>query len=113
MIARAAAWRERGRLDRARSVLETAVAVAPANLPLRLFRGRTRIEQGDCRGAAADFAAAVKRDEGRAGSWAALATAHLCLGDRRAARWAFERAVALAPEREELRRALAAVDSPP
>ena len=113
VIARAAAWRERGRLDRARSVLEAAVAGAPANVALRLFRGRTRIEQGDCRGAAADFTEAVRRDAGRAGSWAALATAQLCLGERAAARRAFERAVALAPEREELRRALAAVDSPP
>ena len=113
VVARAAAWRERGRLDRARSLLDAAVAGAPANVPLRLFRGRTRIEQGDCRGAAADFAEAVRRDEGRAGSWAALATAELCLGDRAAARRAFERAVALAPEREELRRALAQLSMRP
>ena len=109
VVARAAAWRERGRLDRARSLLDAAVAGVPAHVPLRLFRGRTRIEQGDCRGAAADFAEAVRRDEERAGSWAALATAHLCLGEKAAARRAFERAVALAPEREELRRALASL----
>ncbi len=112
VVARAAAWRERGRLDRARSLLDAAVAGTPTNVPLRLFRGRTRIEQGDCRGAAADFAEAVRRDEGRAGSWAALATAQLCLGDRDAARRSFERSVALAPEREELRRALASLDEP-
>ena len=100
---------ERGRLDRARSLLDAAVTGAPANVPLRLFRGRTRIEQGDCRGAAADFAGAVRLDEGRAGSWAALATSRLCLGDRAGARQAFERAVALAPERPELQRALAAL----
>lgn len=108
---RAALWRERGRLDRARSLLDAAVAGAPAHVPLRLFRGRMRIEQGDCRGAGADFAEAVRRDGERAGSWAALATAHLCLGEKAAARRAFERAVALAPEREELQRALAALDS--
>ena len=112
VVARAAGWRERGRLDRARSLLDAAVGAAPANVPLRLFRGRTRIEQGDCRGAAADFAEAVRREEKRAGSWAALATAELCLGDRAAARQSFERAVALAPEREELRRALASLDAP-
>ena len=110
VVERAAAWRERERLDRARSLLDAAVGSAPGNVPLRLFRGRTRIEQGDCRGAAADFAEAVRREEGRAGSWAALATAHLCLGDVAAARSAFERAVALAPEREELRRALTALE---
>ncbi len=111
VVARAAAWRERGRLDRARSLLDVAVAGRPANVALRLFRGRTRIEQGDCRGAAADFAEAVRRDDGRAGSWAALATAHLCLGEKAAARRAFERAVTLAPDREELRRALASLPS--
>ena len=109
VVARAAAWRGRGRLDRARVVLDAAVLGAPTNVPLRLFRGRTRIEQGDCRGAAADFAGAVRLDEGRAGSWAALATSRLCLGDRAGARQAFERAVALAPERPELQRALAAL----
>ncbi len=109
VVARAATWRERGRLDRARRLLDAAVADAPANVPLRLFRGRHRIEQEDCQGAAADFAEAVRLDSGRAGSWAALATAKLCLGDRAAARQAFERAVALAPERAELRRALAAL----
>ncbi|MDQ1349236.1 MAG: hypothetical protein QG573_2614 [Acidobacteriota bacterium] len=116
VVARAAAWRERDRPDRARSLLDAAVAGAPANVPLRLFRGRHRVEQGDCQGAAADFAAAVQREERRAGSWAALATAQLCLGDRAAARRSFERAVALAPEREELRRALASLedlDEPP
>ena len=105
VVARAAAWRERGRLDRARSLLlDAAVDIAPANVSLRLFRGRHRIEQGNCQGAAADFSQAVRLEEGRAGSWAALATAQLCLGDRTGARRAFERAVALAPEREELRR---------
>ena len=111
IVARAALWRERGRLDRARALLDAAVAGRPAHVALRLFRGRARIEQGDCGGAAADFAEAVRRDEARAGSWAALATAHLCLGDRAAARRAFERAVALAPEREELRRALTSLDA--
>ncbi len=112
VVERAAAWRERDRLERARALLDGAVASAPANVPLRLFRGRTRIEQGDCRGAAADFAAAVRLDDGRAGSWAALATAELCLGNRAAARRAFERALALAPERAELQRALASLESP-
>lgn len=112
VVERAAAWRARDRLERARALLDGAVASAPANAPLRLFRGRTLIEQGDCRGAAADFAAAVRLDESRAGSWAALATAELCLGDRAAARRAFERALALAPERAELQRALATLDSP-
>ncbi len=111
VVARAAAWRERERLDRARGILDAAVARAAENVPLRLFRGRTRIEQGDCRGAGADFAEAVRREPGRAGSWAALATAQLCLGDRAAARQSFERAVALAPEREELQRALAALEA--
>ena len=40
VVARAAAWRERDRPDRARSLLDAAVAGAPANVPLRLFRGR-------------------------------------------------------------------------
>lgn len=113
VVARAAAWRERGRIDRARALLDAAVAGVPANVPLRLFRGRTRIEQGDCRGAAADFAEAARRDEARAGSWAALGAAELCLGDRTAARRAFERAVALAPGREELQRALASLEASP
>ncbi len=109
VVERAAAWRARGRIDRARALLDAAVAGAPENVPLRLFRGRNRVEEGDCQGAAADFSQAVRLEEGRAGSWAALATAQLCLGDRAAARRAFERAVALAPEREELRRALASL----
>ncbi len=111
VVARAALWRERGRLDRARALLDAAVAGAgqrcAAALPRprahragRLSRRRRRLRRG---GAA--------RAEGRAGSWAALATAHLCLGDRAAARRAFERAVALAPEREELRRALTSLDA--
>ena len=112
VVARAAERRNRGRLDRARDLLDAAVRALPESVELRLFRGRTRIEQGDCRGALADFAAAADSDASRPGSWAALATAHLCLGDRAAARRAFERAVALAPERAELQRALAALDEP-
>ncbi|MEO8276248.1 MAG: alkaline phosphatase family protein [Thermoanaerobaculia bacterium] len=111
VLERAAAWRQQGRGDRAISLLDGAVATLPENLELTLFRGKGRIEQGDCRGARTDFATAVALDESRAGSWAALATAHLCLGERLATRRAFERAVALAPERVELQRALAALSS--
>lgn len=111
IAARSAAWRERGRSDRAQALLDAALAGAPRSALLRLGRGRLRIEQEDCRGAAADFAAAVEVDPERPGAWAALATARLCLGDRTAAREAFSRALALAPEREDLRRAMAALES--
>ncbi len=112
VVERAAGWRGRALPERALALLDAAVRALPASVELRLFRGRARIEQGDCRGAGVDFTAAVRRDGNRAGSWAALATAHLCLGERAAARRAFARAVALAPERAELRRALAALDNP-
>jgi Tfp pilus assembly protein PilF len=75
-----------------------------------LFRGRHRIDLGDCARAASDFTAAIRLEETRAGSWAALATAELCRGDKAASRRAFERALALAPERAEIRRALDALD---
>jgi tetratricopeptide (TPR) repeat protein len=112
VVARAAACRESGRADRAVALLDAAVEQAPASVELRLFRGRSRIELGDCAGAKRDFSAAVRLDAGRAGSWAALATAELCLGSREAARRDFERALELAPEREELRRALAGLRGP-
>jgi tetratricopeptide (TPR) repeat protein len=106
-VARAIAYQRSGQLERAARLMDGAVAARPRDPELLLFRGRYRMERGDCAGARADFAASVAIEAGRAAAHASLGLANLCLGERAAARAALARSLALDPEQPQVRALLA------
>jgi Flp pilus assembly protein TadD len=104
---RAAAYQQRGELRRARRLLDAAVRAAPADPPLRLMRGRLRIEARECAAAFEDFDVARTAAPDWAVAHGLAGTALLCLGRTAEARSAFERSLALDPSQSRLRQALA------
>ncbi len=109
LVRRAAAYQRSGRVERSVRLLAAAVAARPDEVELRIFRGRYRIEAGDCAGAEEDFAAAAGRSPENAVIQASLGLARLCRGDRSGARRAFERSLALDGDQPEVEKALAAL----
>jgi len=109
LVRRAAAYQRSGRVERSVRLLAAAVAARPREIELRIFRGRYRIETGDCAGAEEDFAAAAGRSPENAVVQASLGLARLCRGDRVGARRAFERSLALDADQPEVEKALAAL----
>ncbi len=105
LVARARAYRDSGRLARSVALLDGALA-ARGDDELRLFRGRYRIESGDCRGAAADFAAVVAAQPDDAVAHASLGMAKLCLGDPAGAARALKRSLELDPDQPAVSAAL-------
>ena len=81
--------------ERSLPLLEKAVAVAPNDPELRIFRGRYRLDRHDCSGALADFLAAEASNNALA--FASAGLAQMCLGDSAAAQASFARARALDP----------------
>ncbi|HTQ79127.1 MAG TPA: alkaline phosphatase family protein [Thermoanaerobaculia bacterium] len=112
VLARAAADRGQGVPQRSLPLLDRALALRPERTDLRLARGRLRMEGEDCRGAAADFAAAEAAAPGLALAWGSEALARLCLGDRATAIRALERSLALDPQQPEVARTLAQLRQP-
>lgn len=107
LIGRAVAYQRSARLSRSVALLEGAVAARPEEPELRLFRGRYRIEAGNCRGAAEDFGEVTRRQPASPPAWASLGLAELCLGDAAGARRALERSLALDPDQPAVRAQLA------
>jgi Flp pilus assembly protein TadD len=89
---------------RADALLDQALAIDPDEPRWLLTRGRFRLERHDCRGALADFARATQLTPDDALAYAALGTAHSCLGDDAAARKAFARSLDLDSNQPQLRR---------
>jgi len=77
---------------------------------LWLFRGRYRIEAGDCRGAIQDFDRTIALAPENAGAFGASGIARLCTGDRAGARRAFERALQLDSSQSKIREYLSTLD---
>ena len=71
-----------------------------------LFRGRYRVETGDCVGAVTDFERAVHLDAANAAAYASLGLGQMCAGDRTAARESFKRSLSLDPNQPKLREML-------
>ncbi len=97
LIGRGIGYSRNGQQERAHALLEKAVAARPQEPELWLFRGRYRIDRGDCPGALSDFEQAVELDPGRASAHASTATAKVCLGDRGGAVAALRQALAIDP----------------
>jgi tetratricopeptide (TPR) repeat protein len=94
---------------RAERLVAAAADRLPASPQLRLYRGRSRLEARDCRGALADFDVARKGLPQLALAHGLAGTALLCLGREAEARAAFARSLELDPDQPRLRAALAAV----
>jgi len=110
LIGRAIAYQRNGDVARSLALMNAGVAANARDPELWLFRGRYRIEAGDCRGAIQDFDRSVALAPGNAGAFGASGVAKLCAGDRAGARRAFERALELDPSQPKIREYLSTLD---
>jgi Flp pilus assembly protein TadD len=110
LIGRAIAYQRNGDTARSLALMNAAVAANAADPELWLFRGRYRVERGDCRGAVQDFDRALALAPDNAGAFGASGVAKLCAGDRAGARRAFERAIQIDPAQPKIREFLSTLD---
>jgi tetratricopeptide (TPR) repeat protein len=110
LIGRAIAYQRNGDAARSLRLMNAAVAANGRDPELWLFRGRYRIETGDCRGALEDFDKTIALAPDNAGAFGAAGVARLCAGDRAGARRAFERALQLDPSQDKIREYLSTLD---
>lgn len=96
-----------GDVARAQGLLDGALAITPEDAPLRIARGRLRIERRDCRGAFEDFDAARWSSPRLAAAHGLAGSALMCLGRKAEALLAFEQSLALDPTQTRLRDLLA------
>ena len=107
VIGRAMAYQRTGQLARSLALMDRAVETKPAEPDLWLFRGRYRVEGGDCSGATNDVDRAIALAPANASAYSARGVARLCAGDRAGARAAFERSLRIDPEQPNVRNYLA------
>ncbi len=112
VVGRAIQYERTARIARSLALLDQALAARPEEGELWLYRGRYRVQNGDCRDAVGDFARAEALAPGNSDVFAAAALADLCVGDRTSAIAALRRALALAPGDARLRALLAELESP-
>ncbi len=93
-VAAASLWAAFGDTARAESLLDRAATAGEA--PALAARGRLRLAEGRCAGAAADFRAALELED-RADTWFDLGAAALACGDRETARRALATGLVRAP----------------
>jgi len=103
IIGRAMAYQRVGTPARSLALMNKAAAANPRDPELWLFRGRYRVENGDCPGAVADFDRALALSPANAGAYAASGVARMCAGDRAGARAAFEKSLAIDPQQPKIR----------
>jgi Flp pilus assembly protein TadD len=103
VVGRAMGYQRGGNAERSLKLMDAAVVANPRDPELWLFRGRYRVENGDCRGAAGDFDRAIGLAPASAAAHAARGLARLCLGDRAGARAAFEHSLQLDPAQPKIR----------
>jgi tetratricopeptide (TPR) repeat protein len=110
VVGRAMAYQRNGNAARSLKLMDAAVAADARDPELWLFRGRYRVEKGDCRGASADFDRAVALAPANASAYAASGVARMCTGDRVGARAAFERSLTIDPSQSKIREYLTALE---
>ncbi len=106
LVGRAIGYQRAGRVDRALKLLTDAAAAKPDEPEVWLFRGRYRVESGDCEGAASDFERAIRLDPVNAAGHTSLGLAQMCAGNAAAAQDAFRRSLALDPNQPKVRELL-------
>lgn len=113
VVARAAHYESGGQLARSLALLDRAIVAHPEEAGLWLYRGRYRVQSGDCPSAVADLTRAAGLAPENSDVFATAALAHLCTGDRPAALAALRRAIELAPGEPRLRALLAELQHAP
>ena len=108
LIGRAIGYQRDGRVDRSIKLLTDAATAKADDAEVWLFRGRYRVETGDCVGAVTDFQRAVHLDAANAAAYASLGLGQLCAGDKSGAQESFKRSLALEPNQPKLREMLRA-----
>lgn len=107
LVERAIEYQKVGDAARSLRLLDAALAVRTDEPEAWLFRGRYRVEAGNCRGALDDFQHATALAPAHAPAWASEGLAYLCLGDRAAARRSLARSLELDPNQPKVRDFLA------
>ena len=103
LIGRAIGYQRNGQLDRSISLLNQAAAAKPNEPDVWLFRGRYRVERGECAGAVDDFRQAARLTPDSAAVYASLGLAELCAGNTAAARADFQKSLQLDPNQPKVR----------
>ena len=103
LIGRAIGYQRNGQIDRSIALLNQAAAAKPDDPEVWLFRGRYRVERGDCAGAVDDFRRAARLTPGDPAVYASQGLAEMCAGDAAAARDSFQRSLRLDPNQPKVR----------
>jgi tetratricopeptide (TPR) repeat protein len=103
LIGRAIGYQRNGQIDRSVSLLNQAVAAKATDPDVWLFRGRYRVERGECAGAVDDFRQAARLAPQNPAVYASQGLAELCAGDAPAARTSFQRSLQLDPDQPKVR----------
>jgi Flp pilus assembly protein TadD len=103
LIGRAIGYQRNGQIDRSVSLLNQAVAAKATDPDVWLFRGRYRVERGECAGAVDDFRQAARLAPQNPAVYASQGLAELCAGNAAAARTSFQRSLQLDPDQPKVR----------
>jgi Flp pilus assembly protein TadD len=106
LIGRAIGYQRNGDVNRSVRLLNQAAAAKPDDPEVLLFRGRYRVEAGDCAGAVVDMRRATELAPGNAAAFASRGLAETCAGDQAAAQKSFRRSLELDPNQPQLRQYL-------
>ena len=103
LIGRAIGYQRNGQIDRSVALLNQAAAAKPNDPEVWLFRGRYRVERGECTGAVDDFQQAARLRPDNAAVFASLGLAQVCAGNSAAARSSFQKSLQLDPNQPKVR----------
>lgn len=103
LVGRSIGYQRSGYADRSLHLLESAVAVKPDDTELRLFRGRYRIDRGECAGALEDFRVAQQLNPRNPIAFASAGIAEVCLGNPAGALAYFRQALQIDPNQPRIR----------
>jgi Flp pilus assembly protein TadD len=106
LIGRAIGYQRAGNMERSVRLLNQAAAAKADDPEVLLFRGRYRVESGDCAGAVADMQRATELAPTNPAAFASLGLAETCAGDAAAAQKSFRRSLELDPNQPQLRQYL-------
>jgi Flp pilus assembly protein TadD len=103
LIGRAIGYQRNGQIDRSVSLLNQAAAAKPNEPEVWLFRGRYRVERGECAGAVDDFRQATRLSPDNAAAHASLGLAQTCAGDASGGRASLQKSLQLDPNQPKIR----------